>query len=176
MPRATIKPPNQPRCPDCGAWLSTRYSASRPHVCSATTLTGKLEPVRDEAHRNAISPSGGRAFNAATAARDPVNPRTRRQPSAARLAEVRLRPAQNNPDGYPDEQPMGAKLPNAVGLTPTGATHALKRWPPYEGAPVPQSAPAGFIGAWRPWLAVWAGGAASGIFVAVLVMRLLFPA
>lgn len=73
-------------------------------------------------------------------------------------------PAQNNPDGYPDER--------AAGQAPTKPTHALKTvgWP--YAAPPPQSAPAPALSAPRAFLAGWLGGVATTVLVAVLVSLL----
>jgi hypothetical protein len=75
----------------------------------------------------------------------------------------------DNPDGYPDEAPATAK-PNAAGLTPTKAAHALKQAGPYVAAPALQSAPAPAVGAWRAMVLAWLAGAGSGALVTLLVL------
>jgi hypothetical protein len=75
----------------------------------------------------------------------------------------------DNPDGYPDETPATAK-PNAAGLTPTKAAHALKQAGPYVAAPALQSAPAPAVGAWRAMVLAWLAGAGSGALVTLLVL------
>jgi hypothetical protein len=187
------------RCPHCGQWLSTRYSASQPHQCvgvgngmGGAAGTSEVNAV----NRDALARLVNLPEAPAVLSSEPYSPHWRR-PAAAQIASEADRemwsgqythfglPSASQacticggncgqcggPCTAPPADPDHARGAGRRSLPTERLAHAANREPRYPWPEKRQNAPAP---AYARWLAIWVSGVLAGGFVALLAASLMY--
>ena len=147
------------RCPDCGYWLSTRYSASQPHQCEAIATTDEAIATAEMKRVAAGVPLAGlpeSAFlNSPTLTGRLVPPLPKAKPGSWGIATM-----------------QGGQPRQPIILPPAAPAHGFKWWARY---PWPKNRPTAPASPAAALALAWLCGAACGALVAILVASLLPP-